>query len=184
MAGDHVGIDGKFGRLMTGLNYYSPKVEKRPSGVEGTGLFARAPIIRHEVVVVKGGHVMTTAERDRIDALIGPTEIQIADDLFIGPVSEVERDGGMMHLNHSCAPNVGVWGDITFVAMSDVAADEELLLDYAMTDNEADISMVCACGADECRGGITGQDWRLPDLQRCYAGYFSAYIQRKLDAGG
>ncbi len=163
------------------LNFYSPKVEKRTSGISGTGLFAREAVGKHEIVVVKGGHVMTTAERDAVDILLGPTEIQIADDLFIGPVEMSEREAGMMHLNHSCAPNVGVWGDITFVAMRNIESGEELTLDYAMTDNEPNLMMNCICGADSCRGRVTGLDWRERELQRKYAGYFSAYIQRKLN---
>jgi hypothetical protein len=37
-----------------------------------------------------------------------------------------------------------------------------------------------------CRKLITGDDWRLPDLQRKYAGYFSRYIEDRfaLDGGG
>ena len=41
-----------------------------------------------------------------------------------------------MHLNHSCEPNLGLQGQIAFVAMRDIAADEELTFDYAMTDDE------------------------------------------------
>ncbi|MEM7429072.1 MAG: SET domain-containing protein-lysine N-methyltransferase [Pseudomonadota bacterium] len=167
---------------MRSFNHYNAKVEKRTSPISGTGLFAREPLVRHEIVVVKGGYVMTMAERDAVYELIGPTEIQIDDGLFIGPVNPSEREAGMMHLNHSCAPNVGIWGDITFVAMRDIAAGEELNIDYAMTDNEPGIAMPCSCGAQSCRGVVTGEDWTLPDLQARYEGYFSAYLQRKLEA--
>jgi hypothetical protein len=129
------------------LTYFSPKVEKRPSGVDGTGLFARRPISKGETVVVKGGYVMTLAERDAVEQRLGPAEIQIGDGLFIGPRMASERDGGMMHLNHSCEPNVGIRGEITFVAMRDIRSDEELSFDYAMTDDEPDIDMQCNCGA-------------------------------------
>lgn len=39
------------------LSYFSPKIEKRSSPIEGRGLFAKAPIAKGEVVVVKGGYV-------------------------------------------------------------------------------------------------------------------------------
>ena len=81
---------------------------------------------------------------------LGSAEVQIADDLFIGPVAEAEREGAMMHLNHSCNPNVGVRGEITFIAMRDIEAGEELTFDYAMTDNE-DYEMHCNCGTQNCR---------------------------------
>ena len=111
---------------------------------------------------------------------LGPAEIQIGDNLFIGPRTASERDGGMMHLNHSCEPNVGIRGEITFVAMRDIRSDEELSFDYAMTDDEPDIDMQCNCGAPDCRRVITGSDWKRPDLQRRYEGYFSAYLQCKI----
>lgn len=165
------------------LNHFSPKVEKRDSAIEGRGLFATEDIASGEVIVVKGGYVMTTEERDRIGENLGPSEIQIDDGLFIGPATQAEREGGMMHLNHSCAPNVGLQGQIVFVAMRDVPSGEELTIDYAMTDDENGLHMNCSCGTPDCRRTVTGKDWMRADLQRRYQGYFSLYIARKIAAG-
>ena len=98
----------------------------------------------------------------------------------MGPVTAEEREGGMMHLNHSCEPNLGLQGQIAFVAMRDISADEELTFDYAMTDDES-YEMECNCGAPDCRRVITGHDWMKVELQRKYDGYFSWFIQRRLD---
>ena len=163
------------------LTYFSSKTEKRPSAIEGRGLFAREPISEDEIVVVKGGYVMAPSQRDEVELRMGPAEIQITEDLFIGPTSQEEREGGMMHLNHSCDPNLGVQGQIVFVAMHDIAADEELTFDYAMTDDEP-YEMECNCGAPICRRVITGRDWTTEELQRRYNGYFSWFIQRRVDA--
>jgi uncharacterized protein len=133
------------------------------------------------VVVVKGGYILTRAQRDRIGRELGPSEIQITEDLFIGPTSEGEREGGMMHLNHSCEPNLGLQGQVVYVALRDIAADEELTADYAMNDDEP-YDMTCRCGAPGCRGTITGVDWKKPELQKKYDGYFSWFIQRRIDA--
>lgn len=133
---------------------------------------------------MKGGYVMTRPERDAVGLTLGPSEIQIDGDLFLGPTTEAEREGGMMHLNHSCAPNVGVQGQIAFVAMRDIDAGEELTFDYAMTDDEDYEAMTCACGTLECRKTITGRDWTLPGLQQKYQGYFSHYLARKIDSLG
>jgi hypothetical protein len=162
--------------------YFSPKTEKRSSGIAGRGLFATAPIAPGEIVVVKGGYVMTTAQRQTVAAALGPADIQIAEDLHMGPITLADREGGMMHLNHSCAPNLGVQGQIVFVALRAIAKDEELTFDYAMTDDDPDDAMPCHCGAASCRGTVTGRDWQRADLQRKYAGYFSWYIQRRIDA--
>ena len=163
------------------LTYFSPKVEKRTSRIDGRGLFAKADIKKGEVVVVKGGYVLTKGQRDEIGKELGPSEIQIAEDLFIGPANDGEREGGMMHLNHSCEPNLGLQGQIVFVALRDIASDEELTLDYAMTDDEPG-EMRCRCGTASCRGTISGTDWQRPEIRRKYDGYFSWFIQRRIDA--
>ena len=60
--------------------------------------------------------------------VLGPAEVQIGDDLFIGPVSMEERDGAMLFLNHSCDPNVGVNGHLVplgeFLGVAYEAGDE------------------------------------------------------------
>ena len=85
----------------------------------------------------------------------------------------------MMCLNHSCEPNVGIVGQIVFRAMRDIMPGEELTFDYATGDDD-DWKMECRCGAADCRGTVTGQDWRLPMVQRQRAGWFSDYLERKI----
>ena len=163
------------------LTSFSSKTEKRRSSIHGRGLFACEPISKDEVVVVKGGYIMTRRQRDEVERRVGPAEIQITEDLFIGPTTEEERGGGMMHLNHSCDPNLGLQGQIAFVALRDISAHEELTFDYAMTDDEP-YEMECNCSTPACRKVITGRDWMKEVVQRKYDGYFSWFIQRRLDA--
>jgi hypothetical protein len=167
---------------MLNQTYFSPKTEKRLSGIEGRGLFAKEPIAQGEIVVVKGGYVMTTDQRNKVAAYMGPSDIQITEDLHIGPTTPKDREGGMMHLNHSCEPNLGLQGQIVFIALRDISKDEELTFDYAMTDDDPHDEMQCNCGASSCRGTVTGRDWKRADLQRKYDGYFSWYIQRRIEA--
>jgi len=42
----------------------------------------------------------------------------------------------MIFSNHSCEPNIGVQGQIVYVAMRDIAPGEELTHDWAMTDDD------------------------------------------------
>ena len=163
------------------VTWFSGNVEKRTSGIEGRGLFCIAPISAGDVVVVKGGSVFNRVKRDFLAETLGPAEIQIDDHLFIGPVTPEERDASMMYLNHSCEPNVGISGQIVFRAMRDIAPGEELTFDYATGDDD-DWVMECNCGAPTCRKRVTGLDWRLPELQKKYAGWFSDYLARKISA--
>ena len=162
------------------LSYRSPKTEVRESKIHGRGLFATTQIAKDEIVAVKGGHIVgRTALRGEIRPRLGPVEIQIDEGLFIAPVTEEEREGSMLYSNHSCDPNLGMRGEITFVAMRHIRAGEELTHDWATTDDD-DYSVECKCGAPNCRKILTGKDWLRADLQTRYAGYFSAYLARKI----
>jgi hypothetical protein len=165
---------------MAPLSFLSPRTAVRESPIHGRGLFAIKDIAKDEIVAVKGGHIISRATLRELQPIVGPAEIQIADDLFICPVTEAEREGSMIFSNHSCEPNIGLRGEITFVAMRDVAAGEELTHDWAMTDDD-DSTAQCHCGAAHCRGTITGKDWQRPELQERYRGYFSAYLAQKIE---
>jgi uncharacterized protein len=165
---------------MMRLSYLSLKTEVCESKIHGRGLFAKEDIAKGEIVAVKGGHIINRKTlREKVTPHLGPVEIQIDEDLFIAPVTEKEREGSMLYSNHSCNPNLGVRGEITFVAMRDIRATEELTHDWAMTDDD-DYSVECKCGAPNCRKILTGKDWQRPDLQKRYAGYFSTYLADKI----
>src|SRR5262245_36736983 len=166
---------------MTLASYRSPKTVVRPSSIMGRGLFAATEIPHGEIVCVKGGHLLTKAEFEHYKSIANDADLQIADDLFLSPVQEVEFEDLMMFLNHSCDPNVGVQGQIVFVAMRDIAADEELTLDYATIDHDTE-PMACRCGAADCRRLITGRDWQKPELQQKYGSYLAWYLLEKIRA--
>lgn len=168
---------------MPSLSYLSPKAAPRKSPIHGTGLFAVEPIREGEVVCVKGGYIFDRKRLDSMPEWFRAAEIQIAEDLFIGPLGEDEREGSMIFSNHSCEPNMGVRGQIVFVAMRDVEAGEELTHDWATTDDD-NYMLACNCGAAACRKIITGKDWQRPDLQQKYKGYISSYLEEKIDRKG
>ncbi len=161
------------------LSFLSPKTEVKESPIHGRGLFARIGIAEGEIVAIKGGHIISGATLREIAPLLGPAEVQIGDDLFICPVTIEEREGSMIFSNHSCEPNIGLRGQIVFVAMRDIRPGEELTHDWAMTDDD-DSSTGCRCGTTTCRGTITGRDWQQPELQQRYGEYFSAYLLEKI----
>lgn len=162
------------------LSYRSPKTEVRDSPIQGKGLFARDLIAKGEIVAIKGGSIVTRQTWAKLEKELGSAEIQISDEFFIAPVSQEERDGSMLYTNHSCEPNIGVQGQIVFVALRDVAPGEELTHDWATTD-DLDYQMACHCGSSRCRGTITGKDWMKKELQDKYKGYFSWYLQQKIE---
>src|ERR1700730_7596611 len=164
---------------MMRFSYLSPKTEKRESPIHGRGLFATEDIAKGEIVAVKGGRIITREQLREISARLGPVEIQIGDDLFIAPVTDEERELSMLYSNHSCDANMGMRGEITFVAMHNIRAGQELTHDWCTTDDD-DYSVKCNCRSSKCRGTLTGKDWQRPELQERYAGYFSTYLAEKI----
>jgi uncharacterized protein len=162
-------------------SWISPRARKgASSGIAGRGLHAVEPIGAGEVVAVKGGHIVTTAELERLPDPLPNSDIQISDDLHLVALTEDEYEPVMLFINHSCDPNVGFAGNTVLITMRGVAAGEELTTDYAFFD-DYDGQMTCSCGADRCRSVIDGRDWQLPELQQRYRGYFSWYLQRRIE---
>ena len=153
------------------------------SGIEGRGLAALEPIGAGEVVAIKGGHIVSTAALRSLPKRLQNSDVQIADGFHLAALEEAEYEPVMLFINHSCEPNVGFAGNIVLVAMRDISAGEELTTDYALFD-DYDGTMECHCGVDACRHVIDGRDWRLPELQKRYNGWFSSYLQRRIDAAG
>ncbi|MDA1073908.1 MAG: SET domain-containing protein-lysine N-methyltransferase [Proteobacteria bacterium] len=166
---------------MSQLSFRSPKTQVRTSAIHGKGLFATAPIKTGDIVCIKGGYVHTQATWSELEQKLGPAEIQISETHFIAPSTQAERDGAMLYINHSCDPNCAIQGQIVFVAMRDIAAEEELTHDWATTD-DLDYAMTCHCQSSNCRGTITGRDWMKPELQARYAGWFCWFLQRRIDS--
>jgi hypothetical protein len=164
----------------TPLSWRSPKTEVRQSPIHGKGLFATAGFARGEIVMVKGGHIVSREFLEReVTPKLGPVEVQIGDALFIAPVTADEREGSMLYSNHSCDPNLGLRGNIIFVALRDIGDGEELTHDWCMTDDDA-YTTECTCGSADCRHVLTGKDWQRPELQARYRGYFSTYLADKI----
>lgn len=161
-------------------SYITPKARKGvSSAIEGRGLVAVAPIGVHEVVAIKGGHIVTTDALRSLPERLQNSDVQIADGFHLVALEEPEYEQVMLFINHSCEPNVGFAGNIVLVAMRDISPGEELTTDYALFD-DYDGVMQCRCRTRSCRGAIGGRDWQRPDLQRKYGNYFSAYLLPRL----
>ncbi len=103
----------------------------------------------------------------------------------VAPGTAVLRPDGPVHeqgmLNHACDPNLGWHGD-ELVTLRDVAAGEELLVDYAMSVTDPGYLLRCHCASYRCRQMVEGTDWRIPQLQRRYAGRWAPRVQALIDA--
>ncbi len=159
--------------------YLSPKLEVRLAPEKGGyAVFAREALVKEDLLASWGGRVVT------FDVVLNlPREerghtIQIDEGLYLAPI-EMEEPAD--YINHSCQPNAGIRGQISLVAMRAIAPGEEITFDYAMADSSSFDEFPCACGAPTCRGQVRGDDWQRPELWERYDGYFSFYLQRRIE---
>ncbi|MCI0710523.1 MAG: SET domain-containing protein [Chloroflexi bacterium] len=160
-------------------SWLAPTLECRAAPKKGgRGIFARQPVSKGALLAMFGGTVATSDQLAEVPDELKSLTIQVEDDLFL--VSTVPGDGD--YFNHSCEPNAGLLGQIAVIAMRDIAADEEVTFDYATCDSESYDVFECMCETASCRRVITGDDWKNPALWVKYEGYFSPYLQAKIDA--
>lgn len=174
------------------FSWVNPKLTEQASAVDGIGLVSGAPLKKDEILIVQGGQCLhideiDAAEMDRFSYL----GFQVEERIYLFPVfiNGSPVTDGIFKVNHSCEPNAGFRGQITLVAMRDIEVGEEITFDYAMTDIEFEGDIAwdvteCRCESTRCRKKITGHDWKRPDLQTLYAGYFSTHVANAIAEQG
>ncbi len=153
----------------------------------GFGVEATADIKQGTLLIMYGGAVITETEFEELPEELQHYPFQVADDLFLGPVGADDIGIGE-RVNHSCSPNAGFLGAIALVALRDISQGEAITFDYATcvaSDDDA-FQMQCRCSAPDCRRVITGNDWKIKDVQNRLLPHFQPFLQvkvRELDTG-
>lgn len=163
-------------------SWISPKVEQQSSEFHGLGLFAKEAIGRDEVVVIWGGHfVSDRAEAEKAEQQ-GKAVQRLGENLWDVFDYATRNDDPSYNHNHSCDPNTWMNDEVTITARRDIAAGEELTIDYAMfvIDDAYVLPGECQCGSQLCRKIITGNDWQRKDLRKRYQGHFNPYLNKKI----
>ena len=160
-------------------NFLTPLAVPFGTPPHGFGSRAVAVIPAGTSVATFGGIALSRSEFSQFPAERRSRSIQVCANLiFLGPPTREPGDS----INHSCEPNCGMRNVTTIIAMRDIAIGEELTFDYAMSDASSYDEFACNCGTSLCRGRVRADDWLLDTLRHKYKGFFSPYIQRKIDA--
>ncbi|HEX8737694.1 MAG TPA: SET domain-containing protein-lysine N-methyltransferase [Pyrinomonadaceae bacterium] len=169
------------GEIEQTVNWDSPKLELYESSRCGTGVRAKSAIEKGETIGIFGGHIVSLEKRKFLPAELEHFYFQVSDDLILTHISMAQvRQSKIEFINHSCAPNIGFSGQIELVAMREIRSGEIISFDYAICTSETEFKMECFCQAERCRAFITGEDWKIIELQKKYKGYFQPYLERKI----
>lgn len=168
-------------------SFISRKIILKDAGRKGVGYFAQVPIDKGEIVIIQGGRIVPNSIfNDPAYGSVADHCFQVEHEFHIAPIELLPvKLTGIFKVNHSCEPSCGFSGQITLIAMRCIKAGEEITFDYAMTDANSDTMqcarMYCLCGSSQCRKTITGDDWRIPALQKKYPGHFSTFVQKLIE---
>ena len=159
----------------------SSMVERRKGGVHGLSLFAVQPIPKNDLIAIKAGKILDEDFIMNHTDIVQGSHMQLSDNFFIGPTTAQEHEDTLIGFNHSCEPNAYVQGQVLLLAMRDIAAQEEVTVDYTTCYTSDTQEFNCLCGKPTCRKHIKPSvDWRDLELQQKYSGYFAYFVQSKI----
>ena len=166
--------------------WLNPKTELRSSSTHGTGIFATARIDAGEVVIVwgemwDGRRVITwTADAAQAEAAGAEELLVMRFDTELWSIEPPGTNPGYF-INHSCDSNVWMDDAFTLTARRSIEPEEELTIDYALLEPDVEWEFECGCRSPVCRGIVTGDDWRRPELQVRYRSHFSPLINKLIE---
>lgn len=169
----------KRARINSSIDWVHPKVTVRDTHKIGLGLIATDLIPKGSTVILFGGKIMTWNEVLSLDPDMQDIPYQITDDLFFG-IEFREDLGTGERINHSCNPNCGFTSEMKLVAIRDIYPGEDVTMDYATCTSLESYMLECKCGEANCRGVVTGNDWKLLSIQERLGEYYQPYLKAKL----
>ena len=162
-------------------------IELRPSVISGLGVFA-VRILRKGQKVAEGlytGDFKTLIPWGQLKKLDGAVQKKVETFCIGTPKGFVPPEGHNFdkltiewYFNHSCSGNVGFNGKGDFVAVEEIAKDDELTYDYGIAESNPRFRMVCKCRSRICRGIITGDDWKKENLKTEKGPYMLPQLRR------
>ncbi len=155
--------------------YSAPGLKVVSLGSRGRGVVAERNFKQGEVIAIWRGSIITERKVIALSDSERSQLLQVDEDAFLVTNKALLT---VDYINHSCEPNCGFTDSTTLVAMREIATGEAITFDYAMSDTKTIFAFDCWCGSAKCRKKISGDDWRLADLQERYSGWFAPHVAR------
>lgn len=132
--------------------------------IDNVGIFCQKPLRRGDVIYRVTGTLVQNSFSIEF-AKMGPNWIGISKELWIDP----HPDNPMTFMNHSCEPNAIVGNDLNVIALHDIPANIEILMDYSTTEIDPYWQMACKCHSSTCRTTIKAFQFLPVALRELYA---------------
>jgi SET domain-containing protein len=136
-------------------------------------LFAKNPIKKNEEIFSVKGPIITYASAP--DMRIGYRWLAVGKNRWMIP----SADNPWFFIRHSCAPNVGIKGVSSVVAMKNIRPGEELTIDDSMTEADIRWQRRCHCGSKQCRGLVKSVQFLTSKLFEKYKPYMSDFVKKQ-----
>lgn len=143
------------------------------SPIGGSGIFAKRLIRKNEIVFRIRGREKIKHAYVRTFSPTGPSWVAIGKEQWL----ITNSTNPWPYINHSCNPNVGFKGALTIVAMRTIRPREEILIDYATTEEDPYWKMKCVCRAKNCRKEIKSVSFLPPRLLKKYKDYLPKFLK-------
>ena len=141
------------------------------SRIEGKGVFVVEKVKRGEMVTSIKGKMKFKVNEGPEDTFSNPDWVGITKSQWIDPEKPYK------FLNHSCNPSAGIKGRVTLIALKDIKEDEEVTIDYSITECDDLWEMKCSCGEKGCRKIVRSVQY-LPERQfKKYFPYVPTYFK-------
>lgn len=158
------------------------RIKIKSSPVSGIGIFAINSIKKGELLLIWGGYLVNQSQitNKDINETVVPVEERNKKIIYLKAPDEEERNPHPANfINHSCDPNAWLSNAFTWIARKDIKKGEEITGDYAtFTIDKWKIN--CLCGKNICRKKVTGNNWKLLELQKRYRGHFTPIIEKRI----
>ncbi len=133
--------------------YQKYAVSVRASAIDGQGVFAEEAVpTRRKIGEIRGQAISVE------DARIRATRSERIMIVELSPRRAIDfslSSDPMRYTNHGCQPNARLYlgnGRVEFYALRDIAAGEEVTVDYGQTHHQG--RLACRCGQPGCRGAL------------------------------
>lgn len=147
------------------ITWLTKAIYVAPSAIDKVGIFSAHRLRSGDTVFCVIGQYVRNGFSVEF-AQMGPNWIGISKELWLDP----DLTNPMTFMNHACEPNSIVTEGLRVIALKDIEAGEEIVMDYSTTEIDPFWKMDCHCNKPSCRKVIEAFQFLPATLRQRYQG--------------